>query len=315
MPDVPEAYPVAMSSVAGMTVMAGLARDPAPTLTHWVPAIMAELDDLRRQGLLRWLVALPLQGRTQDGVSQIFDQVKLEVILAGTTELWHQGGWTRVRAGGLLVVPPRVAHRQRGGTGIHCNLGIFASDDDIAMQINASSKQPRLLVGGRFHKARGRLVQQLVDEVLADPKSPAALRDQAQAMILSVLADAVRRPQSGGRGGDFTVLACRKHIERDFADTTLGLGALAQRLDRTPAALARLFLHKTGLTVNAALRQRRIVEAQRLLLRTTLTVDEIALRCGFSRRDSFTRAFRALANCSPRNYRRLGHLEGEVLRP
>jgi AraC-like DNA-binding protein len=75
-----------------------------------------------------------------------------------------------------------------------------------------------------------------------------------------------------------------------------------------------LFLHKTGLTVHAALRQRRIIEAQRLLLRTTLTVDEIARRCGFARRDSFTRAFRTLANCSPKHYRRLGHLEGEVLK-
>ncbi len=308
-------YPAVMASasIANMAVLAGIARDPAPTLVHWVPAIMAELDEWRRQGRLRWLVAQPLNDRTQDGISQIFDQVKMEVILAGTAEVRLQDAWAKVRPGGILVVPSRVAHRLRGGDR-GWNLGIFASDNDIAFQITESAPGPRLVVGGRFQRARGGLLRSLVDEVLADPKSSTALREQAQTMILSLLAEAVRQPQSEGRGGDFIVLACRKLIDRDFADPTLGLGACAKRLDRKPAALARLFLRKTGLTVNAALRQRRVLAAQRLLLRTTLDIDAIATRCGFTRRDSFTRAFRTLANCSPKQYRRLGHLEGEVLK-
>lgn len=297
-----------------MQLMSRLRRDPRPTLTAWIPAIITELDELRRQGRLRWIVAQSCTNQTQEGISQIFEHVKLEVILTGTAEVWHQGVWTKVRPGGIMVVPSAVAHRQNCTSDQLWNLGIFVSDDDITMQIVDVVPNIRQVVGGTFKNARGALLQHLVDDVLADSKSSTSLCEQAQSMILSILADAIRRQQAEARGGDFAVQACRKMIENDFADPVLSLGTCAQRLDRKPSALARLFLRKTGLTVNAALRQRRVLAAQRLLLRSTLDVDSIATRCGFARRDSFTRAFRLLANCSPILYRRLGHLEGEVLK-
>ncbi len=64
-------------------------------------------------------------------------------------------------------------------------------------------------------------------------------------------------------------------------------------------SFSRHFRAATGLTLRAALRQRQLEEARRLLLRTELSPEFIAEHCGFRDLPAAVRAFRAAGSEVP----------------
>jgi transcriptional regulator GlxA family with amidase domain len=81
------------------------------------------------------------------------------------------------------------------------------------------------------------------------------------------------------------------------------LGSLARHVGLSPRSLGRRFREATGQSPMHYLRRLRLREAKALLLRSDLSIAEIAWRCGYSSPSRFTQAFRAATDLSPRNYR------------
>lgn len=67
--------------------------------------------------------------------------------------------------------------------------------------------------------------------------------------------------------------------------------------------LHRTFRQVHGLSLMAYVRGRRLTEAARLLVRTTLPVDTVGTACGYRDRAAFSRAFQRHFGCSPRDWR------------
>ncbi|WP_191601728.1 helix-turn-helix domain-containing protein [Marinomonas algicola] len=74
--------------------------------------------------------------------------------------------------------------------------------------------------------------------------------------------------------------------------------------------LQRVFLEVTGLTVAQYIRELRLSQAAEQLLSSNAKHLDIAIDCGFESDVSFSRAFKQLFDCSPREYRQRGTRHG-----
>jgi transcriptional regulator GlxA family with amidase domain len=83
----------------------------------------------------------------------------------------------------------------------------------------------------------------------------------------------------------------------------LSTGALAARAGVSVRHLTRLFQSELGVTPSRFVRTTRAEAAARLLAGTDLTMDTIAVRCGFGTTEALRTAFKARYAVSPSHYR------------
>ena len=83
----------------------------------------------------------------------------------------------------------------------------------------------------------------------------------------------------------------------------ISIERLASACSLSPNQFRRVFAKATGSSPQAYLNHLRITMAASMLLRTDLTIAEIALRCGFPTLSCFNRQFRLLKGTSPGKFR------------
>jgi AraC family transcriptional activator of pobA len=81
----------------------------------------------------------------------------------------------------------------------------------------------------------------------------------------------------------------------------------AAHIGVTPAHLNVLCRAVVGLPALSLIHQRRMLEAKRMLVYTSMTVSNVADALGFNDPAYFTRFFRRLAGVSPREFRQMAH--------
>jgi transcriptional regulator GlxA family with amidase domain len=95
-----------------------------------------------------------------------------------------------------------------------------------------------------------------------------------------------------------------KETIRDHIDGNISLEQLADTVGLSRSHFAREFKKSTGLPPHRWLLVRRIERAQDLLLNSTLSIEQIASRCGFSDQSHLTRVFTSFLRVSPGEWRR-----------
>lgn len=98
---------------------------------------------------------------------------------------------------------------------------------------------------------------------------------------------------------DLIELAIR-YIEGRYTDPALRLEDVARHVDRSPAYFSTLLSQKHGVSFRQLLNNLRMKEAQRLLLETSLSVQEIAMRTGFVNANYFSKIFKEKTGTTPR---------------
>ncbi|MBD2869227.1 helix-turn-helix transcriptional regulator [Paenibacillus arenilitoris] len=98
------------------------------------------------------------------------------------------------------------------------------------------------------------------------------------------------------------IRAAADHIRRR-CEEPWSLERMAELAGYSPYHFLRLFRQVMGKTPNRYVAECRIVAAKLLLSTTSLTVTEIAARCGFAQTSYFIRVFRASEGLSPIEYR------------
>lgn len=87
-------------------------------------------------------------------------------------------------------------------------------------------------------------------------------------------------------------------------DEPLPLVDIAARIPTSMRSLNRLFKRHIGMTPGQYYLHMRLKAARRLIAETSLSMTEIALRCGFNSPQAFCRAFREKFNNTPKSWRR-----------
>lgn len=90
----------------------------------------------------------------------------------------------------------------------------------------------------------------------------------------------------------------RRHLDQKFT-----VGELADACKISPRALLTMFRQEHGMTVQEFVLQRRVQEASRLLLKTELSIKEVASRVGMHDLQYFNKTMRANTGLAPSRFR------------
>lgn len=129
------------------------------------------------------------------------------------------------------------------------------------------------------------LVEILIELLLEDPAVPGPVDDS-------------ERPEPVARA-----LKWMRYLLEEEPDAAISLPELAQKAGVSPKHLCRIFRQSVGHPPMETLRLLRLQLGIALLVRSSLTVKEVAARCGFADPLYFSRCFSAAFGCSPRHLR------------
>jgi len=99
----------------------------------------------------------------------------------------------------------------------------------------------------------------------------------------------------------------RDYVDGDFAGRP-SVRAAAERARLSPSYFSRRFRQTFGLTFSRFVARRRIEHAQAMMIRTSSSLCQIALSCGFTDQAHFTRTFADFTGLTPSRWRRTAGL-------
>lgn len=103
----------------------------------------------------------------------------------------------------------------------------------------------------------------------------------------------------------------RDYIDGDLA-SRLSIRGAAAHAKLSPGYFSRRFRQSFGLTFSRFVARRRIEHAQAMMTKTSSSLCQIALACGFTDQAHFTRTFGALTGSTPSKWRRMAALGQQV---
>jgi AraC family transcriptional activator of pobA len=167
--------------------------------------------------------------------------------------------------------------------------------------------QPRVIaLRGEAADAVGRAAEQLRAEFHGTQPWRALAVDAGLCALLVALERAAPRnePQRAERGSRAAMHLARyrRLVDASFRSQP-SLAVLAPQLGITPTQLNRVCRQLTGRSALALLHARMMLEAQRDLAYTTLSIKQIALGLGFGDAGYFTRFFQRLSGRTPTQWR------------
>lgn len=89
----------------------------------------------------------------------------------------------------------------------------------------------------------------------------------------------------------------------DHVEEKLTLVQLSEVVHLHPQYVSRLFKQEMGMTLTDYITVRRIEKAKELLANSKKTIADISEQCGFTDPNYFTRVFKKLEGCPPKQYR------------
>jgi AraC-like DNA-binding protein len=233
-------------------------------------------------------------------------------------------------AGDLFWIPPDTVHRMAGHPPsmlcpyVHFDLVYrpVTSHWDFSIPEGMTDLEalkplmhPRfdhpLLAGltGRIRGPTNRRVGELIREICAE-----AARAQPYAglrlsgLMTEILAE-ILRGRAGVKDGQNASLPLLEqaadHLWRHCAEA-VSVEDLAGICDLSPSHFRLLFARHFGCSPRTYLRRARIRKAKGLMIGSSLSLTEIARRCGFATGHSFSRTFHDLEGIPPSDYRRCG---------
>jgi AraC-like DNA-binding protein len=129
-----------------------------------------------------------------------------------------------------------------------------------------------------------------------------ALHTRSRLAVLGSLVQPAPIPRARGGLSPSTMRRVQEYIDAHLSEP-IDLGMLARTAGLSLFHFAREFKQSAGVTPHHYLVQRRISSAQKMLVRTELSLSEVALAVGFSDQSHLARHFRHILGTTPRDFR------------
>ncbi|MFD2738401.1 GlxA family transcriptional regulator [Sulfitobacter aestuarii] len=203
------------------------------------------------------------------------------------------GPWVMARAG-LLDGQRATSHWE--------DLDRFAQEFPRVDLVNTRYQ----VSGARMTCAGAAPAIEMMLQLIRERHGPALAAKIASTFIYDLSAPPAR-PQSRRADLRHNALTSRAQAMMEAAlDTPLPLKDIARRLGVSPRAMQLQFRARLGVTAQAHYLSLRLAEAERLVTRSALSLQDVALATGFHSQASFARAFRAGFGMSASHMRKSG---------
>ncbi len=226
--------------------------------------------------------------------------------MEGVGELTLFGETFRIHPGDVFFYLPGEAHRHHALSETWVTRWI-AFDGPLAEACLLSCRYPR------HQSGCGKLEDGLFDDLKTSIADADLFQIRRLSGILCQILTNLCPDSAAPRRSALLVKQCMELIRSRLADRNLDLEFICDNLKVSRSTLTRLFREKIGTTPGRYIQDRRLQEAQSLLLGTSLSVGGIAERCGFPELTSFIRFIRRNLGCSPLAYREK-HLKNQKFR-
>lgn len=236
-------------------------------------------------------------------------------LLSGTRKFFINDTIYTVRRGDLIIIPKGEIHRTTYISGdTHERLVIIFSDNFIRHltgQIGSSELEKCFLNRQiTIPQNRREYIEDLFEKIARehsgiDQYSEHMLQLHVEELILFVIRcqSSSERLVNDARIGDDIISDAAKYISTNYSQS-ISLEQLAARYSMSPSYFSRKFKLCTGFGYKEYLITVRIMEACSLLLKTNLSITEVAQRCGFEDSNYFGDCFKKIKGISPREYRK-----------
>lgn len=217
--------------------------------------------------------------------------------LEGIGEVGLYGQSFRIEPGDVFYYLPGEDHSKRA-LSRKWRMRWLCFDGPFAQAIMLSYNYPRL------QRARSEYPEALFAEIerRITVTDPFDLRRLA-ALVMEALAYAGGTVPDGPHS-QRTVKRAVEFILANLDNPQLGVGLLCRALSVPPSTLNLVFREELGKTPGRFILDRRLEQAQSLLLGTDLPVKKVAEQCGFSDAQTFTRFVKRSVRLTPRQLRR-----------
>lgn len=221
----------------------------------------------------------------------------------------------------LSIDPPLTAYSMEGAMKILKDQPVDLLISDIEMpggsgfdliQWNNSLPLPALCIilssYPNFHFAQ-KAITLGVFEYLLKPVEESQLE---QTLRRAVSARSHRKSSEAEAAPQDPLIDRLKQYVYDHISGEITRGELADHVGLSPSYLSTFFSRETGSTISDFIRQERVHFAMRLLRQTNLPVSVIGQNVGYDSLSYFSSVFRAIAGCTPREYRRACNIYDSV---
>ena len=117
--------------------------------------------------------------------------------------------------------------------------------------------------------------------------------------LLYQVAEGMNNPR-----GPFSLLdGIKSHIDSHY-HMEISRESVAEAFNISPGYLSRLFSRESDVKFNEYLKLARISRSKTLLTNTTMKINKVAEKCGFTDTNYFCKVFRDINDCTPLEYRR-----------
>lgn len=233
------------------------------------------------------------------------------IIIGKTTYILQEGD--------ILVIPPGELHELHAPTEGMRRILLF----DYSMLSNLKGltniftvlNQPRLITKQNNSDTHAKLTQ-MYDEITEEYFSNNTLKEAAIYSVIIKMFVVLGRKFMNTESifPDVKINKQKEYIEKfnlifDYINENymdeISLDTIANVAGFSKFHFSRLFKRFTDMSFYDYLNQRRVKEAERLLLNPTLSITDVAMRSGFSSISTFNRVFKSFKECTPTEFKNL----------
>lgn len=233
------------------------------------------------------------------------DYYVISLIARGRQSFTHKGTRHLTPSGGLILINPGVVHTGEAADAYGFELrSLYPSAslmETVVYELTGRRTFPYFKEVRVDHRWAGRSISSLHQAILdgADPL-------ESESRMLWTMAELIKRYAERGSGEarlgneKIAIRQAREYIEDHFAENVT-LTALARHVSLSPYYFLRAFRAQVGMPPHAYLENVRIKHTQRLL-KTGMSLADVAATTGFSSQSHMTRQFKKIIGVTPGQY-------------
>lgn len=233
---------------------------------------------------------------------------ELYYLVEGETRYFIAGDVYNIKKGDLVVIPAGVLHKTMNVGGKYIErINVTFSDGYLSEPSVMKGIVPRIIRSRdfKFFPVESLLCEMEREYIAGDGYSPLMLRSHLIKLLVCLCrVGNTAAIESSVSPADRPILDAARYISEHYGDE-LTLEGLAKRFAMSPGHFSKKFKSTTGFGLSKYITQVRIMNAEKLLLHTKLSVTEISMRCGFSDSNYFAAVFKEHKGIPPYRFAKL----------